>query len=238
MENVSRYCYDNGVLINKFDIRDNQELEHIEREITTFRVANLVSAMKKCLFFEKGKETDLEKVVSYIESHFFSVDSYLLIHRYLFQDVYSFAGKIRDEAISKSNEPFFHNKTPFCYPSFIFEQLNHFLKDMSFRFKQVQNREDFLTLIAYYYGEMNMVHPFREGNGRTLRTFMVLLVDYLSVEFPDLNFELQYSLWNSEDREDLLKATVICNVTGNSDKIRECFDKVLVYKNKEKKSKG
>ena len=207
MENVSRYCYDNGVLINKFDIRDNQELEHIEREITTFRVANLVSAMKKCLFFEKGKETDLEKVVSY-------------------------------EAISKSNEPFFHNKTPFCYPSFIFEQLNHFLKDMSFRFKQVQNREDFLTLIAYYYGEMNMVHPFREGNGRTLRTFMVLLVDYLSVEFPDLNFELQYSLWNSEDREDLLKATVICNVTGNSDKIRECFDKVLVYKNKEKKSKG
>ena len=72
-----------------------------------------------------------------------------------------------------------------------------------------------------------MIHPFREGNGRTLRTFMTMLVDYLNFQL-DLGVELQYSLWNDDDRENLLKSTIISNVTGNTDGIRECFDKVLV----------
>lgn len=236
MTNVSKYCYDDEVLVNKFNIHDDELLELVDREISTFRVADLVSAMRRHLASEKVGKVNLEKVVSFLENHFFSVDSYLFVHNYLFQDIYSFAGNIRDEAIYKSNEPYFHNKTPFCYPSFIYEQLKHFLSDMSFRFGQVHGREDFLTLLAYYYGEINMVHPFREGNGRTLRTYMALMVDYLSSKYSDLDFELQYSLWTPEDREKLLMSTIYCNVTGNSNMIRDCFDKILVDKNKKRKS--
>ena len=155
----------------------------------------------------------------------------------MFGDIYDFAGEIRDEAIYKSNEPYFHSNTPFCYPSFIYKYLNDYLRDMSMKYDYIKGRDDLLTFIARYYGEINMIHPFREGNGRTLRTFMVLFVEYLNNRKPDLNFEIQYSLWSKNDREKLLEATINCNETGNYDMIRECFDKVLVSRDVKKKSR-
>ena len=80
---------------------------------------------------------------------------------------------------------------------------------------------------------------FAEGNGRTLRTYLKLLVDYLNQYFPSEmdELELDYSLWNSDDREELLKATIICNVTGNCSFIRDSFEKVLVSKEQKKQKR-
>ena len=97
----------------------------------------------------------------------FDVNMYLFIHYYIFQDVYPFAGEIRDEAIYKSNEPYFHNKTPFCYPSLIYQNLNYNLSDMRDNIFKIKTRDDLVRFLSYYYGELNIVHPFREGNGRT-----------------------------------------------------------------------
>ena len=73
-------------------------------------------------------------------------------------------------------------------------------------------------------------HLIGEGNGRTLRVYMEFLVDYL--DFNDL--EIRYSLWSDDDREELLKSTVVSSVTGDTSGIMGCFDKVLVEKEKKK----
>ena len=95
-----------------------------------------------------------------------------------------------------------------------------------------------LNCIAKYYGEINVVHPFREGNGRTLRTFMVLFVDYLSAKRNiGYNVKLSYSLWNDEDRKKLLRGSIINAVSADCEDIKECFDKVLVSEMIKKKSR-
>ena len=77
------------------------------------------------------------------------------IHKYLFQDVYYFAGKIRDENISKGNFRF----VPVMY-------LKEALKNID---KMPQKTFD---EIIEKYVEMNIAHPFREGNGRSTRIWL------------------------------------------------------------------
>ena len=77
------------------------------------------------------------------------------IHKYLFQDVYDFAGKIRDENISKGNFRF----APVMY-------LKEALKNID---KMPQKTFD---EIIEKYVEMNIAHPFREGNGRSTRIWL------------------------------------------------------------------
>ena len=65
---------------------------------------------------------------------------------------------------------------------------------------------------------------------------MELVVDYIS-NTNNLNFELSYSLWNDEDRDNLIRASILLNSNeSNKGKVllRNCFDKVLVEKKKEK----
>jgi cell filamentation protein len=96
---------------------------------------------------------------------------YRAIHRHLFQDVFSWAGSIRTVRISKS-------ASMFCYPEYIdkrmrelFEQLvgeNH-LRDL--------DAETFARKVAHFMAELNAIHPFREGNGRTQNMLLILLAD-------------------------------------------------------------
>ena len=51
---------------------------------------------------------------------------------------------------------------------------------MKNKISTINSRSDLVNYLAYYYGELNMVHPFREGNGRTLRTYFLLLVHELN----------------------------------------------------------
>lgn len=88
LENSSRYCYDDGTLINKFDIHDNVLLDNLTRDITTYRISQL----------------DCDK---HSHINFFDVGGYLALHKFLFSDVFPFAGDIRDEVICKSNAPYF-----------------------------------------------------------------------------------------------------------------------------------
>ena len=158
----------------------------------------------------------------------FDVNSYLNLHRKLFGAIFSFAGDIRDEKIYKSCEPYFNAKTPFCEPAYIYNYLSNTLMEMKNKLKQLKNREDLINYLAYYYGELNMIHPFREGNGRTLRTYFLLLIKEISKELSFGNFELDYSLWDDEDRDELIKATIINSINGDIDGICDCFDKILV----------
>lgn len=94
----SKYEKD-GILINKLGITDPKELEKAERMITGRKVSKL--------YIEPGKQT-------------FDPQHYLSIHKYLFEDIYPFAGEIRSEVITKSFS--------FCLPQNIYNELKKTLE--------------------------------------------------------------------------------------------------------------
>ena len=166
----------------------------------------------------------------------FKVDNYFKIHKYIFQDIYEFAGDTRVEFIYKSNEPFHKSITPFCDPKYIYSNLVDLFRKMKMGIRNINTREDLIRYISDFYGEINMIHPFREGNGRTLRTYIELLIKYLNnilVSLPDM--EIHYSNWDELDRKQLLRSTIVNSLTASTSDLEKCFDKVIVYKEKEKK---
>jgi cell filamentation protein len=93
---------------------------------------------------------------------------YSAIHYHLFQDVYDWAGKYRSIRIAKGN-------TMFCYPEHIAEQMDILFARLSgASFTPSNGRKDFITAVASFLADLNAIHPFREGNGRTQLTFLFL----------------------------------------------------------------
>lgn len=171
-EGQSRYCYPGTeVLMNKFLIDDQEKLNKVERLLTGKRLAEL---------YEKPIPGN------------FNLKHLQNIHQYIFQDLYSFAGEIRDEQIRKGTTYFAH---PQHIESYSKEQLQ-FLKGE--KFLKGLDVNDFSSRAAYYMGEINMIHPFREGNGRTQREFIRTLA-------MKNGYELN---WNRVDPERLLKASI------------------------------
>lgn len=140
------YCYPGTtVLRNKENIRDHDALMVAEREITSIK---LLMLREKPMHGQYGF------------SHLCS------IHRFLFVDLYSWAGEVR------TGEFLMKGGTLFCRGQYI----ESFAKDI---FTSLTNKNKlrgldkpaFVQQLAYYMGEINALHPFREGNGRTAREF-------------------------------------------------------------------
>lgn len=101
----------------------------------------------------------------------FSASHYCAVHRHLFQDVYSWAGKLRTVRLSKDT-------STFCYP----ENIAHELRTLfgwlkSQQYLRSMTKADFAEGAAHFLAELNAIHAFREGNGRTQLTFLALLAD-------------------------------------------------------------
>lgn len=218
-QNSSKYCYENGTLINKFHTDNKEILKLKEIKYSVTRIAEIENAIAN---------EDEEFLKNF--RHMNYVTNYLNIHKYIFGDIYDFAGEIRDEAIHKTNEPFFPGVTPFCYPSFIFDNLRDLLSKMHNHIQRIKTREELIKFLVSYYIEINMVHPFREGNGRTLRTYMKLFVHEVNEILPFEDVEINYSLWTKEDRQNLLKATIESTYSDSYENLIPFFDKVLTYK--------
>ena len=142
----SNYCYKNSnVLINKLDIHEEKVLQKFEAKITA---AKLLALRKKGIIGN------------------FDVQHLIDIHIFLFEDIYPFAGKFRNENIAKGVFRF----AEFEYIEPELEKLLNELK--SENYLEGLSKEDLTQRLAYYLSELNVLHPFREGNGRTIREFI------------------------------------------------------------------
>ncbi len=148
-EQDNSYCYqDSCILKNKLGIKNEEQLEEAERNITALRILQL-----------KTGELRGEPNFKYL----------CKIHKHIFGDIYSWAGKIRTVDISKGNM--------FCNSQFILENA----EDIFNRLKKENYLQDYKDVnkmserLAYYLSEINALHPFREGNGRTQREFIIVL---------------------------------------------------------------
>ena len=169
----SIYCYpDSNVLKNKLNIRDNKLLKTAEEEITLIKQMEL---LKNPI---KGN---------------FSKAHLMNIHKFIFEDIYPFAGKIRREQISKSD-------TMFYPPNLIDRELDKvFAKIKEKNMLKETDEEKVFDNLAYVMAELNIIHPFREGNGRSIREFIRLMAKRMGY---DLN-------WGNIDKEELLKASIL-----------------------------
>lgn len=149
-------------LDNKLGITDATELAKEEERISKKKAAEM---------FESGYLDGLEAG---------TVDSLIQIHRYLFEDIYVFAGEIRDVNIAKGNFRF----APVMY-------LQEALKNIE---KMPQSTYD---EIIEKYVEMNVAHLFREGNGRSIRIWLDLILKTELGKVVD---------WSAVDKDDYLLA--------------------------------
>ena len=142
----SIYCYkDSDVLVNKFDIHDNKKLEEIERKIVLAKL------------YELRQNRQIEN---------FDITHFVGIHKFLFEDIYPFAGLFRNENIAKGN-------FSFAEWEYIEDQLKKLLDQLKEEnYLQNLDRDTFIKRLSYYMAELNVLHPFREGNGRTIREFI------------------------------------------------------------------
>ena len=169
----SIYCYpDSNVLKNKLNIRDNKLLKTAEEEITLIKQMELLKNPIKGNFSK---------------AHFMN------IHKFIFEDIYPFAGKIRREQISKAD-------TMFYPPNLIDRELDKvFAKIKEKNMLKETDKEKVFDNLAYVMAELNTIHPFREGNGRSIREFIRLMAKRMGY---DLN-------WGNVDKEELLEASIL-----------------------------
>ncbi len=121
------------------------------------------------LFFESGAVTKRIQELYENPITIKDVESLFAIHRHLFQDVYSWAGKKRNVEISKAGKQFF--------PTAYFENAFQFIDSLISDYKKISknNKLQLAEQLAEILDNINYLHPFREGNGRTQREFLRLL---------------------------------------------------------------
>lgn len=121
------------------------------------------------LFFESGAVAKRIQELYEKPIKIKGADNLLSIHRHLFQDVYSWAGERRKVEISKAGKQFF--------PTTHFDNAFRFIDTLISDYKNI-SKEDKLQIaekLAEILDNVNYLHPFREGNGRTQREFLRLL---------------------------------------------------------------
>ena len=182
-----KYCYPGtNVLRNKLNIQDLDILHEAERDYSSIRQVEL---------YKKGITGD------------FSLKHLCSIHRQLFQDIYSWAGELRTVDISKG--------TIFCLVPFIEEQfafLYRKLRKENF-LKDITDQKEMAEKLAYYLGEINMIHPFREGNGRTQRIYIEQLCmnnGRFEIDFTEVSKEemISASVRSAKSDNDLLEELI------------------------------
>lgn len=177
-ERTPNYCYpDSDVLINKLGIKAEDMLNQYERRLVAIRQTELIeNPIVGNLDFDHLKE----------------------IHRYLFQDLYYWAGESRNCNIAKQDL--------FCLAQHIDSYAESIFSDLKKKqFYINENEDEIIVSLVNFFGDLNALHPFREGNGRSQREFINMLarINGISISFINISakemIEASHRINNGDD---------------------------------------
>ncbi len=167
----SIWTYENGVLKNKLEIKDEKLLTKTEEE----------------MLYNKLKKVKIDN---------FNKEELLKLHKYLFEDLYDFAGKLRDENVV-------FNNVMMCQHQVIDLCLSDLLKE------ELKAGDDIALALAYFYSELLIIFPFRDGNIVTIQTFLknwLETLDY-TINFNDIDVNQLTNATNYAFYEDISELT-------------------------------
>jgi len=185
-----RYCYpESDVLTNLLNLRDGDELAEAEIAITAERYRTYQSEL-----------TSIEE---------FTFPHLKDLHFHLFQDLYHWAGQLREVDISKGD-------TRFCTVPRIAVEGEKLFKLIP-KLAEISDQEQLIEEVASLFCEINLLHPFREGNGRVQRFF-----------FEEMLFVLGYDLtWPPLSKAHWVDAN-IAGVYLNLEPLKAIFRQAIV----------
>ena len=139
------------ILENKLGIHDLEALRSAEQEIVANKTADILN----------------EPVEA------FGLGYLLHVHRVLFEDIYAFAGKMRTVDIAKPDVV-----TPFAHVQFLEVESKRIFDDLKKKnYLNNLDQKNFVEEITRLAAELNALHPFRDGNGRAIRLYLIMLTD-------------------------------------------------------------
>lgn len=187
----SKYCYSGtDVLVNKLNIKNNTLLFEAEKQLTFIRLQELQS--------------------NPIEGNY-DFDHLKRIHKYIFQDIYDWAGELRTVEIGKGNL--------FCTTVYLEEYGNSIFNNFYIEcYNSRLNFNKFIKNFSKYYADLNALHPFREGNGRTQREFARLIC-------KNCGYILDLSCTSHFE---MLEASVLSFNKADNSKLEEIFKKAII----------
>lgn len=183
------YCYPGtDVLKNRLGITDEAALADAERDITTLAADEIE-----------------------FQSPPYDLATFQHIHKQLFQDVYDWAGEIRSVDISKGN-------TRFCNVQRIQPEAEKLFNRLAEKdWFEGMPRQALIKEVADLYGELNMVHPFREGNGRAQRVLFEFLV-------VNAGYEIS---WEPVSEDEWLEANIRAALAVDMTGLERIFEKCI-----------
>ena len=168
-ENWNDYLIEGtNILKNIPNIKDEEQLKKYEKETSTQRLSELI---------EHPIEGD------------FGIEHLYKIHKYLFQDIYEWAGETRTVGMKK--------QTIFLEPEKINEYLKIALKEAKEDIKEIKDEYQLAYYLSNLFYNLIFAHPFREGNGRTIREFIRQLINTLNFDFG--SYDIDYSKINQNN---------------------------------------
>lgn len=195
----NEYLYDNSdVLINKFNCTNFEELKKIETTIT----------------FQKLLELQEKEVICNFDKNYLKN-----IHKYLFEDIYPFAGEYRKVNMMKKRGNFLMMRDINdidIYLDELFVRTNNELSNCNSVFQ-------FCEVLSKIYTSLIYCHPFREGNGRTIREFVR---EYSIVKSKEIGLGCLELEWNLINKEELNRNIEVAHIFPGATTI--IFVKALV----------
>uniref|UniRef100_UPI003F497525 Fic/DOC family protein n=1 Tax=Pseudonocardia sp. CA-138482 TaxID=3240023 RepID=UPI003F497525 len=177
-----------GVLRNRLGITDPAELAMAEAELTALRLVEL-------------RRSPIPGA--------YDLDHLRAFHRFIFGDVYRWAGEVRTVSIGKGQL--------FCLPQHIEAFAGEIFGRLAGRrFLRGLGREEFLDRLAELLGDINALHPFREGNGRAQRAFLAQLA-------RDAGYPLRWTAMNPEENVEASRRAL----QGDNGPLRAMLDALL-----------
>lgn len=152
----------------------------------------------------------------------FDYQSYLNIHKILFEGVYPFAGNIRTCWLRKGY-------TSFVDPLKIKRKLSLLLLKMNVESNKISNHEDFITFVSNYFYEINLIHPFEEGNGRTERIYFKKFVEHLNTKLDFGEYQFNFERLDKEGKSSFNVAIMLKSIGKDDEWYDSMMEEIITY---------